>query len=234
MAYNTEYKIPLSKTPCTKDIYITNIPTTSRNVSGETVRYERIETEQALNKHLRLLFLESGINYSEIVRVNIPASMSQHCRTYIAFMRLENPREHAEVIEKFTDRKFRGYHLLLSWSNSDPMIANPIRYFRVSREDAGDEETSQDTIVSLKAQKQSIEQAIEFEQSKENKQQQKQESDKHSQDNERRRSLLITLQSLENQRQKKQNEQDRQAINKNETIKTFLNLKIQKLFASSF
>ena len=50
------------------------------------------------------------------------------------------------------------------------MTANPIRYFRVSREDGGDEENREDTIGNLKAQKQSIEQAIKFEHRKNNKQ----------------------------------------------------------------
>ena len=89
------------------------------------------------------------------MKVNIPASMSQHCNTYIAFVRLEDTKHHAEIIEKFTDTKFRGYHLLLSWSSSYPIhTAHKPRYFEKAKEQRNDDENEKnETILGLKEQK---------------------------------------------------------------------------------
>ena len=95
MAFNTEYVIPSSKASFTKDIYSTNIPSTSRNVPGEIRRFDRFETEVALEGHFSDLFKhhheKTGKYYCKITKVFIPASMSQHCNTYIAFVWLHNP-----------------------------------------------------------------------------------------------------------------------------------------------
>ena len=129
-------------------------------------------------------------------------------------MRLENPHEHADIIEKFTDTKFRGYHLLLPWSNSEPTSTTPVRYFRHSRDEESSEveSTSRNNIESLTAQKKSIEQAIELERSKTDTQKQEEALEQYKQDNERRRSMIVTLQSIEIQRQKNQIEEDRKKI----------------------
>ena len=78
--------------------------------------------------------------------------------------------------------------------------------------DTENESTSRNNIESLKAKKKSIEQAIELEKSKTKTQKQQEAIEQYKQDNERRRSLIETLQSIEIQRQKNQNEEDRKKI----------------------
>ncbi len=81
MAYNTEFNQTKSSSSCVKDIYVTNIAAINRNEPGEWKRYDRKETEEALRTHFHELFQKNGKTYGKIIKVNIPASMSQHCNT---------------------------------------------------------------------------------------------------------------------------------------------------------
>ena len=91
MAFKTEYNSAKSSSSCVKDIYVTNIAVINRNEPGKWKRYDRKETEEALRTHFYELLQTEGKVYGKIMKVNIPALISQHCNTYIAFMRLEIP-----------------------------------------------------------------------------------------------------------------------------------------------
>ena len=220
MAYNTESNMARPSSSAIKDLYNTNIPATNRNEPGEWRRYDRKETEQEIKIHFQSLYQKTGANYVKIAKVNIPASMSQHCNTYIAFMRMENPLQHAEIIEKFTDTKFRGYHLLLSWSSSDPINTAPTRYFELTKGDGSKEKPirldiqkqteTNDKIRGLNEQKEAIERAIEFEKHKNSNDANQQLAE--SRENERRRSLFVTLQNLEVQRKNKEIEEQQKKV----------------------
>ena len=82
------------------DIFVQNIPTKTTE--------SREEAEKELHRFFDEVLSQTGITRRGVYKVHIPRHCNRRLQTYFAFMQLEDPDEHAVVLEKCQGIRFQS------------------------------------------------------------------------------------------------------------------------------